>query len=135
MLQEIFNVDLLKKSNRAELLKIFFKEIKRICKNNNSDKLITNGYIGSALQDLKYYKYNANTITLSSIISKEPYMLGTISNIEIYIDANMRWNDCKIIFEQTLKRKRTSKILKIVDINKSEYISELLILDNQNRLL
>lgn len=63
-------------------------------------KIITNGLIGSIFHDLKnYIKYNEGIIVLD--IDSKIYKIGSIKNVNIYIDPYIRFTDNTISYNDT----------------------------------
>ena len=60
-----------------------------------SNKIETNGNIASYLQDVNGY---VHTMEMKLFTSNEPYKMGTLKGVDIYIDPYQRWNDNKIYF-------------------------------------
>jgi hypothetical protein len=78
-------------------------ELNKIIKNNNSNIIITNGYIASTLQDSSNYKLgdvDLSQLKGQKIEKGETYSLGYFDELPLRIDPYRRWDDNRI----TLKK-------------------------------
>ena len=62
---------------------------------HESKKIQTNGNIVSYLQDVDGY---VHTMEMKLFTSSIPYKIGTLKDVDIYIDPYQRWDDNKIYF-------------------------------------
>lgn len=143
MRQEIFNVDDIINNyntinshnleNKHTICRRLTSKILQISNINKSKSISTNGNIGSFLQD----DYMMSSITLKQItlLNIDNYYIGKLSNIDVYINTHLRWDDSRIIFNKDLKFKRYNKLSKILDREYIDFIDELIIIDTHNILI
>jgi hypothetical protein len=62
-------------------------------------KIITNGALAAALQDIAYFTVDnsGGKSTADAIVAGEPYPVGTLSGFTIYVDPNMKFSDTRVI--------------------------------------
>ena len=115
MKQEFFNVDefvgnINVSTNLNSILRRLMSKIILISNKNNSNCIITNGSIGSSLQDLPNMFLTKLTNGIS--VSDYKYCIGKLNGIDVFIDSRMRWDDKRIIFDDGLKFNRKNKLSK-----------------------
>jgi hypothetical protein len=90
--------------------------IKEYAEGNNCNKIITNGNIGSVLQDVVNYSINNEHTPIESLKIEEKdgkkiYNMGKIEDMDLIIDALMLWNDNKIFLYNNDELKETIEVI------------------------
>jgi len=67
----------------------------------NADIIITNGRIGSLLQDCAPFSLDCSNYDNISHTKSIPYCIGTYNNMKLYIDPYIKWDDNSIYLVKT----------------------------------
>ena len=120
----LFDIDsLIDKSNKSDTFSpmgatIYQLQTKLLAKIDTiknltgATKLITNGNIASVLQDMVGYMLNPSNIGSIKTSTTTPFPMGQIGTLHIYVDANQRWDDNRVVF---FKNDEEVFAIKIID--------------------
>lgn len=119
-----YNVDKIVSENKGlsggkttfEIQQGIIDMIKESAEGNNCNKIITNGNIGSLLQDVVNYSINNEHTPIESSKIEEKdgekvYNMGKIDDMELIIDALMLWDDNKIFLYDNKELKETIEVI------------------------
>lgn len=81
--------------NVQQMQRLVFSAVQNKIRKLSANIIITNGAMGSALQDLP--TFNSIYTGDSVIQSTHQYKIGSINDVTVYVDAYMRYNDNRII--------------------------------------
>ena len=121
------DLDIVVPNNTSEIYKLFHKKVYKFLKMYEATEIITNGHIGSVLQDFEGFKsdgplYNVNAVR------PDPYLIGSLDVIKIYVNPMMLWSDNRIIVKDSDMKLRREKILKMKGKKKFEdFLEEIII--------
>ena len=93
-----------------EVQKELFDEVE-IMIDSDVVEIVTNGNLGSVLQDCMSYELVHKKIEKDLDDKLVKYSIGQIYNVQLYIDAHMSWEDNRILF----KKDNNTDELEIID--------------------
>lgn len=124
------DLDVVVPNSTNEIYKLFHKKVYKYLKTYEATEIVTNGHIGSVLQDYDAFKSDGiqyNNLSTSPI-KPDPYLIGSLDIIKVYVDPFMTWNDNRIIVKGSDIKLRKEKILKIKGKKKFEdFLEEIII--------
>lgn len=85
--------------------------------------------VAMVIQDSQFFM---NTYSQSTIqLSNEPYIIGKIFNINVYVDPMLQWDNNEIIINNDLIYLRKLKIKKIKKIDSNIKYIDKIVIDNE----
>lgn len=124
------DLDVYPPSTKHELTNLFIRKILMYLRRYNVKEIITNSQISMILQDNSSFifdKLNNNIIQYTA----DPYLVGTIYDVLVKVDPQMRWNDNRILPKDSMLRLRKEKIFKILKKKKFEDFIEEIVIDEK----
>lgn len=115
-------------------LKLFHKKLHKYLRMYEATEIITNAHIGSALQEMEGYQLPSiisGSVSFSGSKKPDPYLIGNIDVIKVYVDPMMLWTDNRIIIKGSDVRLRREKILKMKGEKEFEDFLEEIIVDEK----
>ena len=97
-------------------------------------EIITNVHIGTVLQEMEGYQMPSimsGSVSFSGNKRPDPYLVGNIDIVNVYVDPMMSWTDNRIIIKGSDVRLRREKILKMKGEKEFEDFLEELIIDEK----
>jgi hypothetical protein len=122
------DLDLVVPNEMSEIYRLFQKKVYKYLKIYEATEIVTNGHIGGILQDFDGFKSEGIQYNLMSSYNPDPYLVGSLDVIKIYVDPVMLWSDNRIIVRGSEIRLRREKILKIKGEKEFEdFLEEIII--------
>ena len=106
------DLDVVVPNTMSEIYKLFHKKVYKYLKIYEATEIVTNGHIGAVLQDFEGFKSEGLQYNLMPP-NPDPYLIGSLDVIKIYVDPVMLWSDNRIIVKGSDIRVRREKILKM----------------------
>ena len=124
------DLDIIVPNSTSEIYKLFHKKVYKYLKMYEATEIITNGHIGVVLQDFQEFKSEGVEYNLIPPIPN-PYLIGSLDVIKIYVDPMMMWSDNRILVKGSDIKLRIEKILKMKGKKKFEDFLEEIIVDEK----
>lgn len=122
------DLDVVVPNTSSEIYKLFYKKVYKYLKMYKATEIVTNGHIGAVLQDFDGFKSEGLQYNLMSSYNPDPYLIGSLDVVKIYVDPVMMWSDNRIIVRGSDIRIRKEKILKMKGKREFEdFLEEIII--------
>ena len=95
---ELIDIKMNRKVTILDLSKKIHNYINLKIRTIELDRIVTNGSLGSVLQDNISFTINNNSNIYSSDQPEVKYKIGSLFNNNVFVDPMMRWDDNRIIF-------------------------------------
>jgi hypothetical protein len=122
----VFKYNLLK---NKDVINLLITKILSISKNIKTNEIITNVKLASIILTNMNSK-KINIYSKSIFYNKTKYIVGEFNSIEIIVDSSMDYDDTTIYFQNN----RKTKLLYILNNDKTIYLNELVVIDSKNFL-
>ena len=121
------DLDIVVPNNTSDIYKLFHKKVYKYLKMYEATEIVTNGHIGSVLQDFQEFKSEGITYNLMPP-NPDPYLIGRLDVIKVFVNPVMLWSDNRIIVKDSDIRLRREKILRMKGKKKFEdFLEEIII--------
>lgn len=94
-------IDLTKQG--TQLSQEFLNKIRYYLKRENPDSIVVNIHLATVIQESKEYKTSNNFESTIKETAPKPYLIGTIYDIDCYVNPYMRWDDNRILLQKEVK--------------------------------
>ena len=121
------DLDVVVPNTTSEIYNLFHRKVYKYLKMYEVTEIVTNGHIGSMLQDIQGFKSSGVGYSLMPP-NPDPFLIGNLEHITVYVDPTMMWTDNRIIVKGSDVRLRREKILKMKGKKKFEdFLEEIII--------
>jgi hypothetical protein len=121
------DLDVVVPNEMSEIYRLFQKKVYKYLKIYEATEIVTNGHLGAVLQDFQGFKSSGVGYSLMPP-NPDPYLIGTLEHIIIYVNPTMFWTDNRIIVKGSDIRVRREKILKMKGKKEFEdFLEEIII--------
>ena len=124
------DLDVIVPNELSKIYRLFQKKVYKYLKMYEATEIVTNGHLGAVLQDFQGFKSSGVGYSLMPP-NPDPYLIGILEHITIYVDPTMLWTDNRIIVKDSVVRIRRNKILKMLAKKQFEDNLEEIIIDKK----